>query len=922
MSEHRRKPPQPQGGGRAAARRGTPPAPSGRRAAPRSDTGSPSSSYGAPGSGAPDAGDRPYGGRAEARRAAQRSGSVGASGGRRRAPEGGGRSGGGGRRGGGGPGGPSGPGRGRGRGGSEPPRKKRFIDYPRAGKYGARRWVPSWRLVSGLFLGFLGSVMAVAGISYALVDVPEVDKAAKAQNNVYYWADGKQMVATGGERNRQIIDYDDIPDEMRFAVMSAENKSFEKDKGIDPMGITRALVNMAKGGQTQGGSTITQQYVKNARLGDQSQTFTRKFKELFISIKVGRTVSKEDVMAGYLNTAYYGRGAYGIQAAARAYFNEEAKDLDPSQCALLATVLKGATYYDPAGYPEIDPSANPQDNTARAKKRWAWILDEEVKDGRLTAEERAKYTKFPKLQNPRSNIDLAGQTGYLVDLAKAYVIRNTGITDEQLRQGGYEIHTTFDRTKVKELEKAVNKVRKEKIKPKLRPEKDTHVQFGGASVDPGDGAIRAIYGGEDATKHFTNNADQTGAQVGSTYKPFVLAAAFKYGVRNPDLGEFQTDSERTIVNPKSLYSGKNELKIQKYNGAIWTDREGQQWNQKNDGGRSYNPPSYQIDLREAMRESVNSAYVQLGMDVGLDKVKESAMAAGLKDDQSMASANYPSFSLGTSSPSAIRMAGAYSTFAASGKQNDPYSVTEVQHGGESVYRHKKETKQAFSDEVADNVTDVLRTVVEKGTGTSAKLIGRQVAGKTGTTDGNKSAWFVGYTPQLSTAVSMYRLDDDESNKKRKFLEMFGTGGEAKIHGASFPAQIWQDYMEQALKGKRAIPFPVPGPIGQVVGETPPPTKTKAPEETKEPEKTTSPTPSQSETTKPPTKEPDPEETCEPLDWECNHQDGGQQNGGGGQGGVDGGPGGQSPPPTDDPAGGGANEGNEDGGGGFIRGPRG
>ncbi|MGW2224117.1 transglycosylase domain-containing protein [Streptomyces formicae] len=912
MSEHRRKPPQPQGGGRAAARRGAPGASSGRRAAPRGTTGSPSSSYGSQGSGTSDEGDRPYGGRAEARRAAQRSGAAGS---RRRAPDGagGGRSGGGGRRGGGG--GSSGPGRGRGRG-AEPPRKKRFIDYPRADKDGLRRWVPSWRLVTGMFIGFLGSLMAVAGIAYALVQVPEVDKAAKAQNNVYYWSDGKQMVATGGERNRQIIDYDDIPKEMRFAVMSAENKTFEKDKGVDPMGITRALVNMAKGGQTQGGSTITQQYVKNARLGDQSQTFTRKFKELFISIKVGRTVSKEDIMAGYLNTAYYGRGAYGIQAAARAYFDKEASELDPSECALLATVLKGATYYDPAGSPEIDPAASKEDNTARAKKRWAWILDEEVKDNRLTAAERDKYRTFPKLQNPRSNADLAGQTGYLVDLAKAYVIKNTNITADQLQQGGYEIHTTFDRKKVKELEKSVNKVRKEKLNTKLRPKKDTHVQFGGASVDPKDGAIRAIYGGEDATKHFTNNADQTGAQVGSTYKPFVLAAAFKYGVRDPKGVEVQSESERTIVNPKSLYSGKNKLKIQKYNGDVWTDRDGKEWLQRNDGDQDYNPPTYQIDLREAMRESVNSAYVQLGMDVGLDKVKESAMDAGLKDDSSMAGATYPSFSLGTSSPSAIRMAGAYSTFAASGKQNDPYSVREVKHEGNTVYQHEKQTKQAFDPEVADNVTDVLRTVVDKGTGTSAKLPGRQVAGKTGTTDGNKSAWFVGYTPQLSTAVSMYRLDDNENNKKREFLEMFGTGGEKKIHGASFPAQIWQDYMAEALKNAPVKNFPVPKPIGRVVGETPPPPPT--PTETKEPEETTKPTPTQSETTKPPTESPDPGDTCDPLDWDCNH-DGGTENGGA-DGGVDGGPGGGTPTATEDPAGGGANNGNgHGGGGGFISG---
>ncbi|MCX4665809.1 penicillin-binding protein [Streptomyces sp. NBC_01381] len=916
MSEHRRKPPQPQGGGRAATRRGVSGDSSGRRAAPRGASGSPTSSTGSYGSGAPD-GDRSYGGRAEARRAAQRSGAVGTGGGRRRAADGSGAGrsggGGGGRRG--GPGGPAGPGRGRGRGG-QGPAKKRFVDYPRANKQGVRRWVPSWRLVTGLFVGFLGSLMAVAGIAYALVEVPKVDEAAKAQNNVYYWADGKQMVATGGETNRQIIDYEKIPKAMRTAVISAENKSFESDKGIDPMGITRALVNMAKGGDTQGGSTITQQYVKNARLNDQSQTVTRKFKELFISIKVGRTESKENIMAGYLNTAYYGRGAYGIQAAAHAYFNLDASELNPSQCALLATVLKGATYYDPAGSPEVDPTATRDANLARATKRWSWILDEEVKDGHLTAAERGKYTEFPKLQNPRSNAQLGGQIGYLVDLAKAYVINNSDgkITANDLQQGGYEIHTTFDRTKVKELEKSVEKVRKAKIKPKLRPEKDTHVQFGGASVNPKDGAIEAIYGGEDATKHFTNNADQTGAQVGSTFKPFVLAAAFKDGRRAKGGPEIQDATQRTIVNPKSLYSGKNKLKIEKYNGEVWTDREGKEWLQTNDGDASYNAPSYQIDLREAMRESVNSAYVQLGMDVGLDKVKEAAIASGLKEN-SLASANYPSFSLGTSSPSAIRMAGAYSTFASRGKQNEPYSVKEVEHKGNTVFEHESQTKRAFDPDVANNVTDVLRTVVEKGTGTSAQLSGRQVAGKTGTTDGNKSAWFVGYTPQLSTAISMYRLDDNEGNKKREFLEMFGTGGEEKIHGASFPAQIWKDYMEQALKGESVKNFPVPEPIGEVVGETPPPSPT--PTETEEPEESPSPTPTDTGPSESPSGSPDPGESCADWDWECSN------NGGAADGGTtDGSTGEPSPPTTEDPTGGGGSNGNGNGNGGIFGGPTG
>ncbi|MDW4908343.1 transglycosylase domain-containing protein [Streptomyces sp. ADMS] len=875
MSEHRRKPPQPQGGGRAAPRRGQSGSSSGRRAAPRGATESPSDSYGSGSYGLGPYGaegeERQAGGRAEARRASQRS-----TGGRRRGAEGGGRRG--------GPSGPNGPGRGRGRAAGPPP-EKRFIDYPRAGKYGAARWMPSWRQVTGLFIGFVGSLVAVAGIGYALVGVPDVAKAANAQNNVYYWADGSQMVATGGETNRQIIGYEKIPASMRYAVMSAENKTFETDSGIDPMGIARALFNMAKGGQTQGGSTITQQYVKNARLDDQSQTLTRKFKELFISIKVGTNVKKEEIMAGYLNTAYYGRDSYGLQAAARAYFNKDAEDLTPSECAFLAAVLKGATYYDPAGNVAVDSvNATREANTKRAVERWTWILDEEVKDGRMTAAERAKITAFPKIQNPRSNTALSGQIGYLVDLAKGYLINNTdktGITADQLQQGGYSVYTTFDKKKVAALEKAVTKVQKANIKPDERPETDRYVQFGGASVDPTTGAIKAIYGGEDATKHFTNNADTTGAQVGSTFKAYVLAAAMKWGVRDPELGPTQAQDERTQVSPESIYSGKNKLKIENYDNTIWKDKDDKEWLQRNDGDESYNAPSFRIDLREAMRVSSNSAYVQLGMDVGLDKVRESATDAGLLDS-SLASANFPSFSLGTSDPSAIRVAGSYATFAASGKQNNPYSVEKVTSKDGTVFDHRKiaKAKQAFTAQVADNVTNVLKTVVDDGTGTAAQLTGREVAGKTGTTDGNKSAWFVGYTPQLSTAISMFRMDDDETNKNREFLEMYGTGGQEKIHGASFPAEIWQDYMEQALKGAPVKNFPTPEPYGEVVDEDPLPSPTPTVTETEEASPTPSLTPSEEEVE--PSPSPSPSETCGTFDVTC------EDTGGTDTGGTDGG----------------------------------
>ncbi|MER7747901.1 transglycosylase domain-containing protein [Streptomyces bacillaris] len=842
MSEHRRKSSQPQGGGRAAARRAAQQS-TGRRAAPsrRATSVSPSESpSGAHGE------ERPYGTRAEARRAAQRGG-----------------------------------GRRRGGGDAGPPGKKRVIDYPRYGKYGFRRWVPSWKLVSGLCVGFLGLLMGVAGVSYALVSKPSIQDAAKAQNNVYYWANGEQMVATGGVVNRQEISYEQIPEAMRNAVVSAENKSFWSDRGIDPKGIGRAVFNMATGGQTQGGSTITQQYVKNSRL-NQDQTFTRKFKELFITLKVAGEEDKRDVMAGYLNVSYYGRGASGLQAAARTYYDKDATDLDPSECAFLATLLKGASYYDPAGAVEIDKNATPEANTKRAKDRWEWILDEQVKDGRMTAAERAKYTEFPMPKPPRKNAKLGGQTGYLVELARKYFLANNteNITAQKMELGGFEIHTTFDKKKVEQLTAAVNKVYKAKIRPEERPKTDTHVEFGGASVDAQTGAILATYGGQDATKHFTNNADATGAQVGSTWKPFVLAAAMQYGARDPNLGPEQNESQRTIVSPESVYNGDNKLRIRNYNGEVWKNENDEEWLQTNDGQQDYGD----IDLRYAMEKSANSPFVQLGMDVGTDKVKDAAVAAGLRDDGMMADSTVPSFSIGTSSPSAIRMAGAYATFATSGQQNPTYSVTEVKQEGKVVFKHKKQSKRAFSPLIADNITDVLKGVVEKGTGKPAQLEGREAAGKTGTTDGNKSAWFVGYTPQISTAISMFRLDDDETNKDRKFEEMFGTGGEAKIHGSSFPATIWHDYMTAAMKGKKAVKFPEAQPIGETVwgggAASPTPTPSPTPSPSPSSEEPEPPTPSPTPTTPTPT----PSKSCDTWDWDCHNN----PSGGGANAGADGG----------------------------------
>jgi membrane peptidoglycan carboxypeptidase len=764
---------------------------------------------------------------------------------------------------------------GRGRGRFQPPPRRRFIDYPRWNKTGLRRWVPSWKLVLGSFAGFLGLIIGLSGIALAMVGKPSLNEATKQEKNVYYWKDGSQMVvAGGGDQNRQIVPLAQIPKSMQNAVIAAENESFYEDPGVDPIGIVRAVGRMALGGETQSGSTITQQYVKNAYL-DQSQTITRKAKELFISIKVGATERKPTILEGYLNTGYYGRGAYGIQAAAQAYYRKDSKDLTASESAFLSATLNGPNLYDPAG--GIGSAATPEKNLERAKDRWSWTLDRMVKTHRLSEEKRAKYTKFPRPKQPRKSTELKGQKGYMVDIVNNYITANSNISDRRLKKGGLRIHTTFDKKKMAEMTAAVERVRKANIDPKKR-DVDKYVQFGGASVKPNDGAIVAMYGGEDATTHFTNNADYTGVQVGSTFKPFVLASAMRDGVRDPRGPEVQGRDARTPASPKSIYNGDNKIKLRNYDRTIWSNEKGKEWRQRNDGNESRGP----ISLREAMQYSVNTPYIQLGMDVGVDKVKQAALDAGLNED-SLARTT-PTFSLGTSAPSSIRMANAYGTFASSGMRSEPYSVTRVEKDGTNIYTHQKQVKSAFEARVADNVTNVLETVVQDGTGTAAKQLGRPAAGKTGTTDDNKSAWFTGYTPQLSTSIGMWRVNDKA--KTQRFQKMYGVGGQESIHGASFPAEIWTKYMTGALKGTFAKPFPTPDPIGdRVFGFGASPSPTPSPSDT--PSEDPSQDPSQS-----PSPSPSPSDTCNnPLACNDQGQDGGTdqgQDGGTDQGQVNGG----------------------------------
>ncbi|MFD7238925.1 transglycosylase domain-containing protein [Streptomyces syringium] len=642
--------------------------------------------------------------------------------------------------------------------------------YPRPGRRGFRRWVPSWRQSLGAAAVVIGAFAALVGVLYARTEIPtDLNAFATQQDNVYYWADGTEMARTG-EVNRQDTALEKVPEKVRWAALAAENETFYSDSGISVSGITRALTRMITGGETQGGSTITQQYVKNAYL-NQEQTFTRKITEMFIAIKLDNKMTKSEILEGYLNTSWYGRGTYGIQRAAHAYYGKDVSQLNASEGAVLASLLKGAALYDPA----ISRA-----NHERAVERWNWILDRMVTIGRLSPKERAGYTTFPEPKAPPKPAGLNGQTGYLVETARAYVSARTDVSDADFDLGGYQIRTTFEKPKVEALKKAVADVRG-RLDPERR-EADRNVRIGAASVTT-DGRIVALIGGPDYLKQGFNDANSSVVPAGTAYAPFVYAAALRDGVQR------ERGKPRVPVTPATVYDGNDKVTIRTPEGPYW-DRSGKIVKAANEGGKSWG----KVPLREAVVKGINAPIMQLGMDVGLDRVGRTSVQTGLL--ASSLGPRVPAFSLGNTTPSAIRMAGAYATFAARGAHSEPYSVTRLTRNGDAVPVEKPTPERALPASVAGAVDDALRDTVRRGTAGAARAAGADVAGKTGTGPDNKSAWFVGYRGTLSTAVSLSRIDP----KSQELQPLTGLGGAAKsATGSPYPIGIWTAYMTELGK---------------------------------------------------------------------------------------------------------------------------
>ncbi|MFF7789521.1 transglycosylase domain-containing protein [Streptomyces sp. NPDC007991] len=646
---------------------------------------------------------------------------------------------------------------------------------------GWRRIIPTWRMTLGAFI--IVALLLVGGffLGYSLVQIPPANALATKQANVYLYADGS-VIARDGEINRENVTLPRISKAAQHAILAAEDRDFYTESAVDPKAMLRAAWNTALGKGKQSGSTITQQYVKNYYLR-QDQTLTRKAKEFFIAIKLDREVSKDHILEGYLNTSYFGRNAYGIQAAAQAYYGTDATDLDPARAAYLAALVNAPSQYDVVAHPE---------NRKAAEARWNYVLDGMVKKGWLSASKRAGM-KFPVPKESTLSTGMSGQRGYIVRTVKDYLTQNKIIDERQLDAGGYRITTTLQKPKQDAFVKAVNDKLMDKL-DKKNNKVDRYVRAGGASVDPKTGEVVAMYNGVDYVKQYTPNATRRDFQVGSTFKPFVFTAAVE--------NHSETQDGR-VITPNTIYDGTNERTVQGWTGDPYAP--------ENEDQRSYGD----ITVTEATDSSVNSVYAQMAADVGPPEVKQTAIDLGIPENTPDL-ADGPAIALGTATASVLDMAEAYATLANHGRHGTYTMVKKVTKEGAPIDLPERRTRQAVSREAADTTTSMLQSVVQNGTASAAQGAGRPVAGKTGTAEEDTAAWFAGYTPDLATVVSVMGQDPVTAAHK----SLYGAMGLDRVNGGGPPAEIWTQFTQDALKDKPVRDFDLMLQPGADVSEAP------------------------------------------------------------------------------------------------------
>jgi penicillin-binding protein 1A len=669
-------------------------------------------------------------------------------------------------------------------------RRRRFWNYPRPRKGPVQRWLPSWRIVVGTALTgtALGAGLFVA--AWSTTTIPDGLDEVNNQATTVYWANGKEM-GTFAEQKRELIKYEDLPPYVGNAVVASEDETFWTNKGVDPKGIARAALTNLQGGSRQGASTLTQQYVERYYL-DTTTSYAGKAREAIIALKVAQTQPKEEVLENYLNTIYWGRGTYGIQAASQEYFNKDAKDLTPSEAALLSGIIPSPVNWDPSI------------NLDQAKIRWERSIDRMHEQGYITDDEYAK-AEFPKFQKKKEATNTqGGQKGYLLAAVKKELVKSDsnpdGLLDseEELETRGLKITTTIDQ----KLQKTAVEVEKTLHEEGTYGKADKNVRMSLVSMDPQTGAVKALYGGPDYVKQSLNTATQDVVQAGSTFKPFTLMAA---------LEEDHTLEETFDGNSPYYYEDPET---------------GEKWEPKNFGGYDYG----QIDLAKATANSVNSVYGALNVEIGPEKTAEVAHRAGIREGTEIDPV--PSNVLGTASVYPIDLARAYSTIAAGGYRTTPHVVSKVETlDGTTLYEGPQDQEKEFDPDVTTAATYAMTKVVEEGSGEPAQELGRPVAGKTGTSNDNKSAWFAGFVPQLTTVVGLrqYETLDLEAGKMAGQADIDTFGDYTEITGGSWPVRAWTDFMQVATEGMDVEEFPEYVPAQPTY--TPSPTPTETEEET-------------------------------------------------------------------------------------------
>ncbi|MFA5843303.1 MAG: PBP1A family penicillin-binding protein [Coriobacteriia bacterium] len=620
-----------------------------------------------------------------------------------------------------------------------PSRARRPARDPRRGR--ALRAI----LLAALLFAVAATIVFGAVYTSVARTLPDPTRQLKGRDQTTRILDrkGRPLAKLFADQNRTDVALKDVPVALRQAVIATEDRRFYEHRGVDPIGILRALVtDVRAGSKVQGGSTITQQYVKKAFFTDE-RTLRRKLAEALLAYRIEKRYGKDRILEMYLNTIYFGHGAYGVESAAQIYFGKNVRRLSLPECAMLAGVIKSPGRYSPF----LDlRAAKTRRDTVLAQMLAGGVIDRPTQDRAVAAQIKTASLRHASTVAP-----------YFVEYVKQQIIERFG--DDAVFRGGLTVRTTLDIPMQLAAERAVAETLD-------RPDDPSAALV---ALDPKTGAILAMVGGRDWKRQQFNVAAQgRGRQPGSAFKPFVLVTALENGV----------SSEATFE--------CGPIRIDIPGGAPWRVTGA--------GGGRRGP----MRLREATEKSVNSVYAQLIVKVGANKVVDVAHRMGITSRLEP----LPSIALGglEDGVTPLQMADAYGTLAAGGTRATPFGVSEVRDPKGAILLSVKPKRSAAIDPaIAYLTTDILQGVIRRGTGESA-AIGRPAAGKTGTTQQYRDAWFVGYVPQLVASVWVGYPDS-----QREMLSVHGR----KVTGGSFPAHIWATFMRAALKGAPETPFERP-----------------------------------------------------------------------------------------------------------------